>query len=153
MAAASGAMAGTAMSERTGRCLCGAVSFTASVPRQVTVCHCRQCRQWTGVAFYSSKVQPEDMTISGAENIVTHESSDWATRSFCKVCGSGLWYRPLRAVGEGHYSIGIGLLDDTSGLEIAEEIFIDEKPDCYALEGDHSRVTRAEIIAFYQDTV
>ena len=37
------------MADKTGRCLCGAVTFTAKgVERHVHACHCGMCRRWAG---------------------------------------------------------------------------------------------------------
>jgi hypothetical protein len=38
-------------------------------------------------------------------------------------------------------------LELPEGLKLGKEIFIDEKPDYYALAGDHKRLTGAEAFA------
>jgi len=44
--------------ERTGRCLCGAISYTAKAdaPR-LSACHCDMCRRWCGVAITAAEVR------------------------------------------------------------------------------------------------
>ena len=76
----------------TGRCLCGAVSFTAEdVETDVQSCHCSQCRRWSGasaIAAIAGRVE-----FSGAEHLRRYDSSAWAERGFCRECGASLFYR------------------------------------------------------------
>ncbi|SLN71000.1 GFA family protein [Roseisalinus antarcticus] len=135
---------------RTGGCLCGAVRFKAAETGSFGVCHCTQCQRWAGSALFGVTVPEAAMSIAGAENIGTYRSSAWASRSFCKTCGSALWYRPDMGVdGAGDYEVPIGLLDDPGGLDLHREIFIDRKPDSWTLVGDHPRLTEAETLALY----
>ena len=39
------------------------------------------------------QVMPDQITWSGADNLATYTSSDWAERGFCKICGSSLFWR------------------------------------------------------------
>ena len=32
-------------------------------------------------------------TLTCEEHIATYQSSDWAERAFCSMCGSNLWYK------------------------------------------------------------
>jgi hypothetical protein len=138
------------MSARSGQCLCGAVRFTAAETGGFGVCHCVQCRRWLGSAMFGVTVPEGEMRITGAAQIRSLRSSDWATRSFCGLCGSGLWYRYDRGRdGTGDYEVPVGLLDDAEGLVLEREIFADEKPGSWALAGDHRRLTRAETLAIY----
>lgn len=138
------------MSARTGGCLCGAVRFTAAELGNFGVCHCRMCQRWAGSALFGVSVKPEHMTIEGAEMIGVYASSDWASRHFCTRCGSGLWYRyDPKGDGGGSYEVPVGLLDDGNGLELRREIFIDRKPDSFALAGDQKRLTKVEVEALF----
>ena len=38
----------------------------------------------------------------------------------------------------------LGALDDTAGITLTSEMFVDEKPEAYALVGDHERITGAQ---------
>lgn len=135
--------------ERTGQCLCGAVRFVAAeVPSHLHACHCSMCRRSSGSVGLSVKVPHAAMRIEGAEHVSSYVSSDWAARSFCTRCGSGLWYRltqpdPVTA----DYYLSAGILDDLAGLTLDREIYIDCKPDAYAFAGAHSRLTGAEFEA------
>ena len=90
------------------------------------------------------------MVLEGAEAIRRFRSSDWASREFCGGCGSVLWYRYDKGVdGAGDYEIAVGLLDDADGLTLEREIFADQKPTCWALSGEHQRMSRAETLTKY----
>ncbi len=135
---------------RTGACLCGAVRFTAATLGNFGACHCKMCQRWTGGPLLGVSVAEADMSVEGAENVRTRRTSDWASRSNCATCGSPLWYRWDKGVdGAGGYEVPIGLLDDADGLVLHREIFIDAKPDGFALAGDHDRLTEVEVFALY----
>lgn len=127
----------------TGRCLCGSVSFEAEgVEAHLHGCHCGMCRRWTGGPALAAAVQ--SVIFSGAEHITRYASSDWAERGFCSRCGSHLFYRLKPA---DQYIIWMGAFDDTSGFELATEIYIDDKPGAYAFAGEHPRLSGAEFMA------
>ncbi len=121
----------------TGHCLCGAVTVTLPhVPPEMHVCHCATCRRQGGVGF-ALMMKAADLTITG-DTIRSYPSSEWGERAFCTTCGTSLWFH---AIGTDDYALSPGLLDDWSGIRIADEIFIDRKPDTYAFAGDHPRLT------------
>ena len=135
----------------TGKCLCGAVSFEATdLPMETGACHCEMCRRHSGGVYFGVQVPADNITYSGTENIGTYKSSEWAERSFCKTCGSTLYYC-VTAAGphSGTYHIAFGSLDDPSGMKMTGEIFIDLKPAAYAFKGDHNTMTEAEVMAMF----
>ena len=127
----------------TGKCLCGAVTFTAdAVDTHVHACHCSMCRGWTGGPMQAAQVG--EVTFSGEENLTRYASSEWAERGFCSLCGSSLFYylKP-----QSMYMMATGSFDNTDQFEMAGEIFVDEKPAGYNFAGDHPRLTGAEFMA------
>ena len=136
---------------RGGQCLCGAVHFTAQKLGGFGVCHCTMCQRWAGSALFGVTVPEASMTVvdpGGA--IAARRSSDWATRYWCRECGSGLWYRYDKGRdGTGDYEVPIGLFDDQNGLTLKREINIDLKPDSWALAGAHEKLTEAQTIALF----
>ena len=132
--------------EATGRCLCGAVSFSAEgVDPGVHGCHCGMCRRWSGGPCFAVVVG--GVSFEGASDIARYDSSEWAERGFCRRCGTNLFYR----LKEGdRYIMLVGAFDDQAAFAMASEIFIDEKPAFYALAGDHSRLTGEEFMASLQ---
>jgi hypothetical protein len=128
----------------TGACLCKAVTFAATdVSPKFSACHCGMCRRWNGGAPYFA-VGVQTVAFDGAEHIARYDSSQWAERGFCTRCGTHLFYflKPVQ-----RYLISMGCFDDTSPFTISREIFIDRKPEGYALVGDHERWTEAETFA------
>jgi hypothetical protein len=128
----------------TGRCLCGAVTFTAQkVKTDYHACHCGTCRRWSGGSpFFAA--QAEGVTFGDSEQLGRYDSSEWAERGFCKVCGTTLFYYLKPTQG---YSISVGAFDLQAPFKLVREIFIDCKPSGYAFEGDHPRWTEAETFA------
>lgn len=101
------------------------------------------CRRWSGGApFFAART--ERVTFEGAEQLGRYRSSDWAERGFCKTCGTTLFYFLVPA---STYMMSVGAFDDQSPFRLVREIFIDAKPDGYALAGDHPRWTAAETFA------
>ena len=137
---------------RTGSCVCGAVRFTITTPIEETgACHCGMCRKWSGGVFLSVAVPPEGMTLEGGDNLATYSSSSWAERLFCKTCGGNLFYR-VTAEGpmKGDMHVGLGTLDDASGIAFNSEIYIDRKPEAYRFAGEGRKLmTEAEVIAMF----
>ena len=127
-----------------GQCLCGAVTVRA-VPRRRTVeaCHCHMCRKWGGVAYVGVQCG-SGVEFEGAEHVVRYRSSEWAERGFCGKCGSNLFFHYLP---KDSYGLLAGLFADDALEPLAEEIFIDEKPDYYAFAGDAEKMTGAEVMA------
>lgn len=131
-----------------GGCLCGAVRITAEhVDTEHSACHCGMCRRWAGGPFMAVKTGRLD--IQGEHNITAYASSDWATRGFCKTCGTNLYYylKPADT-----YMVSIGLFDDSSPFRLVRELFIDRKPDGYAFAGDLPSMTEAEVFEKFAAT-
>ena len=74
----------------TGRCLCGAVTFTATPNGGMHACHCSTCRRQSGGILFSVDCG-DSVAVTG--EVATYVSSDWATRQFCPACGTGLFWR------------------------------------------------------------
>ena len=137
--------------ERQGKCLCGAVTYTAKgIEPKLGACHCAMCRRWTGGPLLS--IGSSDVAWAGQDKIRTFKSSDWAERGFCSVCGSALFYR-VTAPGphQGRLHIAFGTLDDQSGFKMNIEFFIDKKPAAYTLAGERKTLTEAEVFAMFGD--
>ncbi|MEQ9260676.1 MAG: GFA family protein [Roseovarius sp.] len=134
--------------KRNGSCLCGAVTYEiADAPGEAGVCHCGMCRKWTGGINVAMHLKAEDVVFEGSEAIAHYTSSEWAERGFCSRCGSSLYYR-MTAEGpmQGDLFIGLGTLDDTDGLRLTEEIFIDRKPAFYSFAEETRKMTEGEFM-------
>ena len=117
------------MAEGKGRCLCGAVKFTAkSMKNSVHACHCGMCRRWGGGPLMCVSCGT-DVVFEGEENITVYNSSDWAERGFCRKCGSHLFYR-LKEINE--HELPAGLFDNLENLQFDLQVFTDRKPSFYS---------------------
>lgn len=134
-------------SEQTGGCLCGKVRFTMARPaHEVVACHCSMCRRWSGGVLFTVDCQKDEIAFEGEEHIRRYRSSDWAERGFCGNCGSGLFYQLLDT---GQYIMSAGTLDEMSGLGLAMEFFIEEKPAWYAFANETRKLTGEEVFAMF----
>ncbi|WP_101926936.1 MULTISPECIES: GFA family protein [Luteimonas] len=115
-----------------GRCLCGLVSFRSTADAgPVEVCHCVQCRKWTGHVFDNIEVPRTALTVTGAAHVRWYASSAKARRGFCGTCGSTLFFDPLDTTKHAWIAIAMGALDTSTGCRIALHIYTAEKGDYY----------------------
>ena len=126
--------------EKTGGCLCGDVRYRVTGPlRPVVYCHCGQCRRTSGHFVAATAVAKDALIIEAGESLEWFASSEFASRGFCRRCGSSLFWRP-RA--KDHVSIMAGTLDETAGLKAVEHIYVGDKGDYYDLEDDLPKLPR-----------
>ena len=128
-----------------GKCLCGAVSIQAKETTDVEACHCGMCRRWGGGPFMAIHCG-SDVKISGGDSITEFDSSAWASRAFCKNCGTHLFYRFKPA---NEFIVPAGLFQDQEGLEFKEQIFIDKKPSYYDFSNKTQNLTEAQVFQKY----
>ena len=129
---------------KSGKCLCGACGFSASLSdNKVGACHCTTCRGWGGGPFLSVAC---GTTVSFSEGapVKVYDSSPWAERGFCSCCGSHLFYR---LKGEGLYFVLVGSFDDLGDVEFDHQVFIDQKPSYYTFANQTNDMTGAEMFA------
>jgi hypothetical protein len=118
-----------------GSCLCGAVAFAIDGPTSaVELCHCVQCRKWTGHAFANIEVPREALQVQGEAAVAWYQSSATVRRGFCRTCGSTLFFDPLDRVKHGWIGVAMGALEAPTGLAIGLHIFTAEKGDYYRID-------------------
>ncbi len=133
-------------SEVKGKCLCGAVKFEAHVKSQdIGACHCEMCRRWSSGPFLCVECA-EPPQIEGVEDLSVYQSSDWGERCFCSKCGSTLFWRTRDG---SHFMASAGALENSEGLRMTHEIFVDEKPDYYDFANETKKMTGAEVFAAF----
>jgi hypothetical protein len=79
----------------SGSCLCGAVRFEVRLPALFCAhCHCSICRRAHGAGYVTWVGVPTGSfaLLAGEDHLARYRSSDHGTRSFCKVCGSSLFF-------------------------------------------------------------
>ena len=124
----------------TGGCLCGAVRYEVHGPlRDVLLCHCVECRRWTGHVFAATAAKREDLAVTAAGALRWVESPASATgarRGFCGECGSSLfWEAPTRET----VSIAAGSLDEPTGLRLLAHTYVSQAGDYYELDDELPR--------------
>jgi len=112
-----------------GSCLCGAVTFEVAGPLPPPdACHCRQCRKHSGHFFASTDVPRASLTVHGADKVAWFQSSERVRRGFCSVCGSSLFWDPIR---KDTIAIAMGAFDTPTLTHLGIHIFVAEKGDYY----------------------
>ncbi|WP_417282618.1 GFA family protein [Comamonas sp.] len=129
------------MNERTGHCLCGAVSFRLNAkPQMPRVCWCRDCQHLAANGTVNFMIPTEALEVSGqlAEFRKTAASGNEITRQFCPQCGSQLFafssarpqFRVVRA----------GNLDDPSSIRPIMNIWASSAPQWACMDQSMQRL-------------
>jgi hypothetical protein len=109
----------------TGRCLCGAVSYTVDAePVVQAVCHCTDCQRQTGGPYSVIVGVPAGALTVGGETLSSYttigEDHGGATeRSFCTACGAPVFSHA--AVMPEVVFLKAGSLDDASWVQPSVE--------------------------------
>jgi hypothetical protein len=80
-----------------GGCYCGSIQYEADIdPANVSICHCKDCQQFTGSAYRVTVLLPAgSLTLTrGAPKtfIKTADNGNRSVQHFCGECGSPLFY-------------------------------------------------------------
>ena len=114
-----------------GSCLCGAIGLTIDAPlKDPIACHCKQCRQQSGHYFSAVPAPKSALHVTGDTNLKWFRASDIASRGFCKVCGSTLFWRPDDGP---TIMVASAALDTPTGLRLSGHYWCDHKGDYYAI--------------------
>ena len=129
------------MTQRTGQCLCGAVTFAlAADPLAVRVCWCRDCQHLAANGTVNMLVPTSALTHSGplSEHVKVANSGNEITRQFCSSCGTHLFAksntRPQFRV------VRVGNLDNPSSIQPGVNIWVASAPDWACLDSSLERV-------------
>jgi hypothetical protein len=111
------------------------VRFEVDGPlRDVSVCHCVECRRWHGHAGFYTSVPRESLRLGADDSlrwIDSPESNARARRGFCGECGSSLFWDAPDA---DTISIAAGALDPPTGLETTVHIYTADASDYYEVD-------------------
>ncbi len=118
---------------KTGRCLCGKVSYSLEGdPIATAVCHCSHCQRQGGSAFSVNLIaMSSQMTVNG-ELAAYEERGDkgdqvYVRRRFCSTCGSPILSEIV--LSEGVIAVKAGTLDDVSDVKPTVEAWcVDRQP-------------------------
>ena len=118
---------------RTGRCLCGKVSYELTGDLIATaVCHCDHCQRQSGGAFSVNLiVHASQLTIDG--DLTTYDERGdrnddvYVRRRFCGACGSPIVSELAKT--DGVIAVKAGSLDDRSDVHPTVEVWcVDRQP-------------------------
>jgi hypothetical protein len=125
-----------------GHCLCGAVTVRVAGDHdpRIGACHCRMCQRWSGGLFLC--FDAGEVEVTGV--VTRYQSSPFAERAFCPVCGTHLWMRDTSPGADMAYDLMPGLFDEARDWPMRSEIYTDRALSALRLGGDHRRATRAE---------
>lgn len=134
------------MTQRTGQCLCGAVSFTlASEPLATRVCWCRDCQHLAANGTVNAVVHTAALEVTGtlANFVKTADSGNQITRQFCPRCGTHLFAmssaRPeLRVVRAGN-------LENPSSIQPGMNIWTTSAPTWACLDQDLQQIAQQPV--------
>ena len=117
------------MSEFTGSCHCGAISYTfKGEPLRQINCHCKNCRKSSGGPYLANIFVSEDnLLIKGSPKEYQHlaDSGNQMTKKFCGNCGAQMF--SLGSGRPGIVSIRGGSIDDLEIIQPAINIFVSSK--------------------------
>lgn len=123
-----------------GSCHCGGVAFEVrSTNRDVTFCHCVDCRKTTGHFHAALGIKEKNFALTNEETLKWYASSEKVKRGFCERCGGNLFWQREGTETE-HISVQAGMFDMPSGLKGGRHIFVAEKGDYYDISDDLPKV-------------
>ena len=117
------------MSEFTGSCHCGEISYTFSgEPLRQVNCHCKNCRKTSGGPYLANIFVSEDnLLIKGSPKVYQHlaDSGNQMSKKFCGNCGAQMF-----SLGSGRPGIVIirgGTIDNLEIIQPTLNIFVSSK--------------------------
>lgn len=144
-------MSGVKTPVATGGCQCGAVRYALYVtPENSHVCHCRMCQRATGNVFAALAGAPKDQIAWTKGAPTFFESSNLATRGFCRDCGTPLSFSYNQP--KARFYVTIGSMDDPEQASIVSQCGIESRISwvkfCNDVPGD-STVSDSAAASFF----
>lgn len=131
------------MTNRTGRCLCGAVNFTLTAePLAVRVCWCRDCQHLAANGTVNLLMATEAISLSGelADYTKTADSGNAVTLSFCPRCGTHVL---THSAARPHITVvRAGNLDEPSSISPTLNVWTASAPAWACLDPNLEKVER-----------
>lgn len=130
------------MTERTGRCLCGSVSFKlAREPLGARICWCRDCQHLAANGTVNVVAEAAALEVTGplTEHVKQADSGNQIGRLFCPTCGTHMFGRSsarpeIRIIRAGNF-------DDPSSIKPSTNIWTSSAPAWACLDATLEQVT------------
>ena len=110
----------------TGRCHCGAISYSAVVdPKLVTLCHCTDCQRLSGSPYrVAAPALAQHLKLAGTPKVYVKTTDSGAKRAqaFCGNCGSPI-YSTSPDPNPPVYVLRVGLIDQRAELPPLRQIW------------------------------
>jgi len=128
------------------RCLCGATQFEVQLRNhEVAACHCSMCRRQTSGPLMAIDI--EDIHFVDQQYLSVFNSSEWAERGFCSVCGTFIFWRTKD---HSFANINVFTLEELpDDLDFNLEIYVDHQPAFYLFNNQTQKMTEAEVIEMF----
>ena len=110
-----------------GSCLCSGVRFELSGWfSPIWMCHCSQCRKFSGAASNAKLLTPTANLVwrAGRDLVQVYTLPTGSRTAFCRSCGSPA---PQLHPSGGAYLVPAGSLDDDPGVRVESHIFVRSK--------------------------
>ncbi len=122
----------------TGRCLCGAITFTLDAPPDwAGYCHCESCRRNCSAPVTAFLTGPASGFRWTGAIPASYESSQGARRHFCATCGTPMAFEADHYPGEVH--LYIASLDDPGAIRPREHVHHEERLPWFEIADDLPR--------------
>lgn len=128
------------------RCLCGATQFEVQLRNhEVAACHCSMCRRQTSGPLMAIDI--EDIHFVDQQYLSVFNSSEWAERGFCSICGTFIFWRTKD---HSFANINVFTLEELpEDLDFNLEIYVDHQPAFYLFNNQTQKMTEAEVIEMF----
>ena len=128
------------------RCLCGATQFEVQLRNhEVAACHCSMCRRQTSGPLMAIDI--EEIHFVDQQYLSVFNSSEWAERGFCSVCGTFIFWRTKD---HSFANINVFTLEELpDDLDFNLEIYVDHQPTFYLFNNQTQKMTEAEVIEMF----
>ena len=123
-----------------GGCRCGRIRYRAALPElpRVYACHCLDCQTWSGSAFSTQFILPEEqLAVTGEPALYELTSPDGSRTSrqrACPVCFTRVYNTNTRRPGLA--VVRAGTLDRSDELAIVAHIWVKRKQPWLKLPED-----------------
>lgn len=117
------------MTERSGSCLCGAVTYTVrSDPLVARICWCRTCQKISGNGTANAIFPSDAIEVSGELTCFESaaDSGNRISRHFCPACGCHLF--ASSSASTQFRVVRLGTLDDPSSVVPSINMWVSSAP-------------------------